>query len=67
MGERLLDHFSSTGEFECCLEDARMSASTDREEEFVASLSQKYKEWGHKMFLSEAQNNWLRTIAGPED
>lgn len=65
---RLIDHYSkSLHEFEVILDDARMSASTNKEEDFVKQAKQKYDEYGGRMYWSEAQDRWLRVIAGPDD
>lgn len=65
--KQLVDHYNSMSEFEVILEDARMSASNDKEEEFVAQTKKKYNDWGGGMFWSEKQDRWLRSIAGAED
>lgn len=65
--KQLMDHYDSTSEFECILEDARMQAQNDKEEEFVEQTSKKYKEWGGRMFWSDKQDAWLRNIAGADD
>lgn len=64
---KVVDLYDSMAEFESTLEDARMSATTDREEEFVAQTKEKYDKWGGRMFWSEKQDAWLRRIAGPDD
>jgi len=64
---KLHDMYESMSEFEVMLEDARMSASSDREEEFVAKAEANYTIYGGRMFWSEAQDRWLRSIAGDDD
>lgn len=62
---KVLDFYDTDEDFETALDDAERAAVTDREMEFVASLRDKFEEWGLKMYLSEAQNSWLeRIIAG---
>lgn len=62
---KVLDFYDTDADFETALDDAESAAVTDREMSFVASLRDKFDEWGRKMYLSEAQNAWLeRIIAG---
>ncbi|PSJ16341.1 hypothetical protein [Nitrosomonas supralitoralis] len=53
-------------EFEGLLEDARMNAANDWEENFVSDLSSKYAEFGRRMFLSDSQKDHLERIASDE-
>lgn len=53
-------------EFEGLLDDARMNAANDWEENFVSDLSCKYAEFGRRMFLSESQQCHLERIASDE-
>lgn len=53
-------------EFEGLLEDARMNAANDWEANFVSDLSDKYSEFGRRMFLSESQQCHLERIASDE-
>lgn len=53
-------------EFEELLEDARMNAANDWEEQFVADLKDKFDEYGSRMFLSDAQQEHLERIASDE-
>lgn len=46
------------------LESARMAASTDWEENFVADLLKRRKEWGGAFDLTEMQRLKLMQIAG---
>lgn len=64
---KLEDHYRSLTEFEEILEDARMQASNDREVQFVKDTQAKYDDWGGRMFWSEAQDLWIRRIAGADD
>lgn len=61
------DRYKSMTEFEVILEDARMEASNDWEEEFVEKAKENYAKYGLAMFWSEAQDKTLRRIAGPDD
>lgn len=65
-GERLLDWFDDEMDFRILLDDAREAAVTDKENDFIASLDEKYFEWKGKMYLSSAQLSWLRKIAAGE-
>lgn len=65
--ERLHDKYKAMAPFESMLEDARMNARNDWEEEFVASVIKKYEEYGSSMFWSGQQDTVLRRIAGPDD
>lgn len=49
------------------LEDARMAASTDWEEQFVADMTEKRKKYGSKWHVSVGQERKLRQIAEKED
>lgn len=53
-------------EFESLLEDAKMNAANDWEENFVSDLSSKYDEFGRRMFLSDSQKDHLERIASDE-
>lgn len=66
-GARVEDSYKQVSEFEVMLEDARMAAATDFEEEFVAQAAENFKQFKAKMFWSEKQDQLLRRIAGPED
>lgn len=46
------------------LEEARMAASTDREESFVADLLAARRRLGLNFTLTEPQREWLEKIAG---
>ena len=67
MTTKVEDQYKSMSDFEEILEDAVMAASTDREEEFVKKAKQNYDAYGGRMFWSEKQDRWLRSIAGAED
>ena len=64
---RVLDKYESMSEFETVLEDARMQASNDWEEDFVKKAKENYAQYGMGMFWSEAQDRTLCRIAGPDD
>lgn len=56
----------SEADFESLLEDARMNAANDWEEQFVSDLADRYASYGRRMFLSEAQQTQLERIASDE-
>lgn len=66
-GGRVGERYKVMSDFEVLLEDARMAASSDFEEEFVAQTKENYNQFKAKMFWSEKQDQLLRRIAGPED
>ncbi len=51
-------------EFSSLIDDAERQASTDFEINFVADMSEKYEEFGMKMFLTDKQYKLLIKIAG---
>lgn len=53
-------------EFEGLLESARMNSANDWEENFISDLSDKYEEYGRRMYLSESQQEHLEMIASDE-
>lgn len=65
--DRVVDMYPCITDFEDILEDARMSACNDKEEEFVKSTKDKYQQWGGRMFWSVKQDQWLRSIAGDDE
>lgn len=58
-----VDELFSKKEWESLLDDAELSASTDKEQEFVSDMRDKYAEYGRAMFLSEKQKAWLEKLA----
>lgn len=50
-------------EFSQLLEDAKMNAANDWEENFVADLTKKFEEHGFGTYLSDLQNDRLKRIA----
>lgn len=60
---KVVDLYPSHDEFEERLENARMAASTDWEEDFVKTAISKFEKFGNSMFWSEAQDGILRKIA----
>lgn len=48
------------------LENARMNAANDWEEEFAADMKARYERFGRRMFISEPQREHLERIAGDE-
>lgn len=45
------------------IEDARMQASSDREEEFIADMLRLRQQYGASFKLSADQRSWLQKIA----
>jgi hypothetical protein len=50
-------------EFEALLDEAESGAEGYREEEFVEDMRQKFREYGTRAYLSDAQREWLERIA----
>ena len=65
MSQSVQDIYNDT-EFEELLEGARMNAANDWEESFVADMKNRYTEYGHRMFISDAQKDHLERIANDE-
>lgn len=65
-GDRLRDKYKNLDDFEDVLEEARMAAGNDDEEEFVAKVIANYKKYKYGMFWSEAQDKYLRVISNYE-
>lgn len=65
MSERVQDIYADT-DFEKLLEDARMNAANDWEEEFVADMVARFEQYGRRMYLSDAQKQTLERIANDE-
>lgn len=63
MSEQIEDLYSRK-QFEQLLKDAEAGAETEREEQFVADMQQRFEENGMAMFLSDAQEEWLKDLAG---
>lgn len=61
---RVRDLFDDEQEFDDLLGEANDNASTDWEMEFCADLIEKFEEYGADMFLSDAQFEKLKKIAG---
>lgn len=62
-GPCISDHFDNADEFEDVLEAAEDEAKPGKEEDFVADVRQKWKDYGLRGFLSEAQADWLKRIS----
>ncbi len=60
------DLYPTLTEFETLLEDARMNAATDWDEQFVADLADKYERFGERTYLSDAQQIQLTRIANDD-
>lgn len=64
MSQKAEDVYADRDELEGILEDARMNASNDWEEAFVADMKDRFDEYGMNMFISESQQKRLERIAG---
>lgn len=53
-------------EFEGLLEDARMNAANNWEENFVSDMRSKFEDFGRRMYLSDPQREHLERIADDE-
>lgn len=61
---RVKDLYPKITDFDRLLEDAALNASTEWEMEFVDNMTGKYDTFGGEMFLTEAQHDKLRQVAG---
>lgn len=66
MSETVQDHYIE-GDFEVLLDDAEANAGNDWEEQFVADMKERYRQYGRRMFISAAQRSHLARIADDED
>lgn len=60
-------NFRSTQDMRDQLEAARMNASNDWEEKFVATALEKFNAYGNEAFWTEQQDAILLRISGEED
>ena len=44
------------------MDTAEGAAKTDKEEQFIEDLRDRYAEYGESCYLSDAQNDWLTRI-----
>lgn len=65
MSKTVQDHYIE-GDFEVLLDDAEANAGNDWEEQFVADMKERYRQYGRRMF-SAAQRSHLARIADDED
>jgi hypothetical protein len=49
--------------FERRLEYARKAEQTDKAVSFLLDITKRYRQYGHEMFLSEKQRNYLQALA----
>lgn len=61
---RVSDQFDDPADFQQLLSDAESQAKTEREQEFVADMNEKWEKYGPGMYLTEKQRNWLEEIVG---
>ena len=62
MTDRVEDLYSRK-QFEQLMKDAEAGAETEREENFVQDIQQRFEEYGMRMYLSDAQEEWLKDLA----
>lgn len=65
MGQTVQDLYDED-EFEELLENARMNAANDWEEQFVADMKERYEQYGKRMYISDAQQAHLERIANDD-
>lgn len=61
---RVSDQFDDPADFQQLLSDAESQAKTEREQEFVSDMNEKWEKYGPGMYLTERQRNWLEEIVG---
>lgn len=61
---RVSDQFTDPEDFQRLLSDAESQAKTEREQEFVSDMNDKWEKYGPAMYLTEKQRNWLEEIVG---
>ena len=59
---QICDHYTRE-EYEDLLGQAESGAEGYREEEFVEDMRQKFRDYGTRAYLSDAQREWLENIA----
>lgn len=60
--DTLESFYRNEKEFTSDLEKAKKKASNPNQHDFLAQLEERYSKYGMKMFISEAQYEWLVTI-----
>lgn len=58
----ILDWYDDGEDFESILKRAEQAAVTERDMEFIEDIQARWKEYGCRMFLSEAQDRWLTRL-----
>ena len=61
---KIADYFKDADEFCDTLNDAEPKAAGSREVDFIDGLRERYDQYLADMYLSEAQADWLKRIAG---
>lgn len=59
------DHYTDE-DFEELLEDARINAANDWEEQFVSDMTGRFEQYGRRMFISHSQRDHIERIANDE-
>ena len=63
MSQQVRDLYDNEAECSELIEAARMNASNDWEENFIAGLIEKFEKYGGGMYLSDLQNDHVNRIA----
>lgn len=63
MSQQARDIYDDDAELSELLEAARMNAANDWEEKFIADMTEKFKQYGSGMYLSDLQNDNIKRIA----
>lgn len=61
---KIADYFKDADEFCDTLNDAEPKVGGSREVDFIDGLRERYDQYQADMYLSEAQADWLKRIAG---
>lgn len=65
--ERLSDYEYTSDDFEELLDDADLNATKAASLNFVSDMREKFEEFGHDMYLSPKQLEWLKKLAEAEE
>lgn len=63
MRQQVRDVYCDKEEFEELLDIARMNTETDWEENFIAEITENFRQHGGGMYLSDSQNDHINRIA----
>lgn len=65
--DKVMDHFTSSKDFESALDAAEGNATSGQDVGFVAGLQERYNQYGTGMYLSAAQYSRLMRLAGEDE